>query len=108
MSPEAREILTNKEVLAVNQDKLGHAGKRISKDGDAELWGKPLDQGAYAVAFFNRDSVTMPVSIRWSSLQLNGTPKLRDLWPHADHESNPEGFTVNVPAHDAVLLRISP
>ena len=108
MSAETKEILTDKEVVAVNQDNLGHAGERIAKDGDAEVWAKSLDHGAYAVAFFNPGPVAMPVSIRWSSLKLNKTPNVRDLWAHADRQSSPEGFTANVPAHDVVLIRVSP
>ena len=108
MSGETKELLMNKEVVAVDQDKLGHAGQRISKDDDLEVWTKSLDDGSYAVAFFNRGSVARPVSIRWSNLKLKTTPKLRDLWAHADRQSSQEGFTEDVPAHDVVLLRVFP
>ena len=45
MTPETKEILTNKEVIAVDQDMLGKAGYPVSKKGPVEVWAKPLDQG---------------------------------------------------------------
>ena len=54
MTAETKEILLNREVIAVDQDKLGKAATQISKDGDKEVWARPLDKGAYAVGLFNR------------------------------------------------------
>ena len=108
MSPEITGILTNKEVIAVNQDKLGRAGERVSKNGDIEVWVRSLDAGAYAVAFFNRGLTPAPGSLRWTSLEIDHTPKVRDLWQHVDVPSSADGFTVSVPGHDVVLIRVSP
>jgi alpha-galactosidase len=108
MSPQTKEILTNKEVIAVDQDELGSAGDRLSKEGDAEVWAKPLADGSYAVALFNRGVVDIQVSVRWANLEINSKPRVRDLWAHADRECTREGFRARVPSHDAVLIRVSP
>ncbi len=54
MTPEIKEILTNKEVIAVNQDPLGMQGRRVRKNGDADVWAKQLKDGSRAVVLFNR------------------------------------------------------
>ena len=54
MTPEIKEILTNAEVIAVNQDKLGQEGRRVRKDGDVEVWSKAMADGSRAVILFNR------------------------------------------------------
>lgn len=108
MPAKTKAILTNKEVIAVNQDKLGRAAESLSKNGDLEVWVKSLDAGAYAVALFNRGSAPAPVSLRWASLEMTAAPKVRDLWEHAELRSDQDRFTANVPAHDVVLIRVSP
>jgi alpha-galactosidase len=101
------EILTNREVIAINRDRLGKAGFRITKDGDREVWAKPLDKGAYAVALFNRGATETEISVKWSDLKLGGKLKVRDLWSHADRGSVADGFTAQVPSHGVVLIRLT-
>jgi alpha-galactosidase len=102
-----RKILLNKEVIAVDQDALGKQGHRIARDGETEVWAKPLTNGAVAVALFNRGSSESEVRIKWADLQLNGKLKVRDLWAHADLGANGDGFTSKVASHGVVLLRVS-
>jgi alpha-galactosidase len=108
MSAETKEILTNKEVIAVDQDPLGKGGYRLARNGDTEIWVKPLEKGAYAVAFFNGGSSEAEVSIKWADLKLNGKLKVRDLWAHADRGSTADGFSSMVTAHGVVMIRVSP
>ena len=107
MTPEIREILINKEVIAVDQDKLGKAGSRLTKGGDTEVWSRPLDKGAYAVALFNRGESEADVSVKWSDLKLSGSHKVRDLWAHADRGGQADGFTAKVAPHGVVMIRVS-
>jgi len=65
-------LITNDEVLAVNQDPLGHQADRILKDGDKEVWTRPLEDGSMAVGFFNRGLFEDKISISWEKLGLKG------------------------------------
>jgi alpha-galactosidase len=75
-------ILTNKEVIAIDQDALGKEATRVSKDGDAEVWARPLAAGGYAVGLFNRGPETSKITARWSDIGITPTVRVRDLWKH--------------------------
>ncbi len=70
-------ILTNREVIAVNQDKDGKQGRRLSKSGDAEVWTRPLSDGAQAIAFFNRCAEAAKITFKMYAL----SPEL--IFPHS-------------------------
>jgi alpha-galactosidase len=106
MTPEIREILTNQDVIAVDQDKLGKEAQRLAKDGDTEVWSRPLEKGAYAVALFNRGADAAPVSVKWADLKVTGKPHVRDLWEHKDVGATADGYTATVPSHGVVMLRV--
>jgi alpha-galactosidase len=82
MSAATRSILLNREIIAIDQDPLGKQASRVFKDGDAEVWARPLADGARAVLFLNRGTKPLPISIMATALgfpaSLNLT--LRDLW----------------------------
>jgi len=105
MSPETRDILTNREVIAVDQDVLGRQGTRlIARDG-VELWGKPLKGGAKAIALFNRNGADAAASFSWSDAGLSRKPSaVRDLWRHADATAADDGLRYAIPAHGVVML----
>jgi alpha-galactosidase len=107
MTADTKEILLNREVIAVDQDKLGKAGTQISKDGDREVWAKPLDKGAHAVGLFNRGEEDAQITVKWTDLQLKGKQKVRDLWAHADRGAVADQFTAKVPAHGVVMIRVA-
>jgi alpha-galactosidase len=104
MTPAALSILTNREVIAVDQDKLGRQGFRVSAQGDWEIWKRPLAGGAMAVALFNRGAQPASMTADWQALGVRANPKVRDLWAHRDVTA-PGHFTVTVPAHGVVMLR---
>ena len=107
MSPAILEILTNREVIAVDQDKDGKQGKRVWKSGDQEIWSRPLAGGAQAVGMFNRGAEAARMSIRWADLGVTGKARVRDLWLHQDvHWQGPE-YSETVPSHCVVMLRLS-
>jgi len=107
MTPTILEILTNREVIAVDQDKDGKQGRRIAKSGDQEVWVRPLSGGAQAIGLFNRGDAPAKITAKWSDLGLKAHAHARDLWAHSDLKLDGEEYSVTVPAHGVVMLRIA-
>jgi hypothetical protein len=97
-------LLTNNEVLAVNQDPLGAPAKRLTQQDKTEVWVKPLKNGNKAIGLFNRGDKAAEVSLQWADAGLSGYRTLRDLWNHKDLGAHQGKFAVSVPAHGAVML----
>ncbi|HEY7307401.1 MAG TPA: glycoside hydrolase family 27 protein [Bryobacteraceae bacterium] len=108
VSTDVMEILTNKEVIAVDQDPLGKQARRVAKNGDTEIWSRPLQDGSYAVGLFNRGEASAKVTSRWSDVGLSGTGKVRDLWTHTNLGSVPNEYSADVAPHGGVLIRVEP
>jgi len=110
MDESTRSILLNKEVIAVDQDALGVQGHRVWKDGDREVWVKPLSGGARAVLLFNRGA--QPATIRATAEQLGYPPHLRasvrDLWAHKALRRWLGAIEATVQPHGVALFRIAP
>jgi alpha-galactosidase len=107
MTDETKEILLNKEVIAIDQDRAGHQGHRVAQDGETETWVRELADGAMAVAFFNRGATETTMKAVWKDLGIAKATKVRDLWTHADLTGTAEGFSAMVPSHGVILLRVS-
>jgi alpha-galactosidase len=107
MSPETLATLTNRDVIAVDQDKLGMQGYRVSAVGPLEIWEKPLSGGAKAVALFNRGESESPMTLELKAVGFGQGAKLRDLWTGQPVSSSAGSYTAAVPSHGAVLLRVS-
>src|SRR5258705_62739 len=108
MSPAIHDILTNREVIAVSQDKEGKQGRRISKTGDQEIWSRKLAGNAQAVALFNRAQAATKINLKWTDLDLASAPAhIRNLWSHTDVSAVAAEFSATVAPHGVVLLRIS-
>jgi alpha-galactosidase len=110
MDESTRSILLNKEVIAIDQDPLGVQGHRVAKDGDREVWVKPLTGGGRALLLFNRGET--PATIRASADQL-GWPagvraKVRDLWAHKDLSRWSGSIEATVEPHGVVMYRVAP
>ena len=106
MNPAILDILTNREVIAVDQDKAGKQGARVWKSGDQEIWSRPLSGGATAMAIFNRATESAKVTVRWGELEMSGR-HLRDLWLHQDIAWPGPAYELTVPGHGVVMLRVS-
>jgi len=105
MKPETFQILTNREVIAVDQDREGKQGKQVWKSGDQEIWMRTLSKGTRAVAFFNRGAEAVKVPVNWNELGINSKSRLRDVWEHKDLAAPlPDSF--NVPSHGVVMLTV--
>ena len=106
LKPSALSILTNIEVIAVDQDRLGVQGHRVSAEGPLEVWMKPLADGSKAVGLFNRDLGTTPITTRFRDLGLIGAVSVRDLWAKKDLGVYLDHFTAAVPGHGVMMLRL--
>ena len=102
-------LLTNDEVLEVNQDPLGRQATRIAKQADAEVWAKDMEDGSKAVGLFNRnDDKATELTLRWTDLALTGKRRVRDLWRQQDLGVFESRFRARVAVHGVVLVRIFP
>jgi len=106
MSPATLEILTNKEVIAIDQDRLGEQAKQVWKSSDQEIWTRPLSGGASAVAIFNRGKDEAKITVKWGDLGLSKKKTVRDLWLHQDSASSGPDYVATVPGHGVVMLRV--
>jgi alpha-galactosidase len=106
MTPDTLSILTNREVVAIDQDAKGIQGRRIAQEGPLELWAKPLADGSTAVGLFNRGESTNPVTLNFESIGVHGSAQVKDLWNHSDLGSFRGKYTVEIPRHGAALVRV--
>lgn len=99
-------LLTNDEVIDVDQDPLGKPGFRVSKTGDVEVWKRELEDGSIAVGLFNRGEKETEVTALWSDLSISGKHIVRDLWRQKDLGKFNNKFSSKVPRHGVVLVKI--
>ncbi len=114
MSDEIRDILTNRDVIAVNQDPLGVQGRIVLDRGyGMQVWAKPLADGSVAVALFNQRDGEMGGSVSWHEIGLGpGAATVRDLWTreqveHVDDGTIATRLQKRVPGHGVVMLRVT-
>ena len=120
MTKETLEILTNPEVIAIDQDSLGVQGFRYNDNQDGvEVWVKPLKNGDWAVCFLNRSLKGHELNLDWSrnivsddisKTTLNANEKtysIRDLWTKKDLGSTQDKLHANVPSRDVLMLRLT-
>jgi alpha-galactosidase len=106
MTPDTLAILTNPEVIAVDQDALGMQGHRVAQEGQLEVWVKLLADGSRAVGLFNRGESVMPVTAHFRDVGAGDTASVRDLWEKRDLGVFNSSFTAQVPKHGVVLLKV--
>ncbi|HUQ09677.1 MAG TPA: NPCBM/NEW2 domain-containing protein [Steroidobacteraceae bacterium] len=99
-------LLTNDEVIDVDQDPLGQAAHRVWSDARREIWARPLSDGTLAVGLFNRGLAPREVTVQWSQLGLTGRQRVRDLWRRADVGSFADSFSATVPRHGVVFIKV--
>jgi len=107
MSPGALAILTNPDVIAIDQDPLGRQGDRVRAEGPLEIWSKPLSQGRTAVGLFNRSDLPAYMEVDLADVGITGEAQAWDVW--AGRDLGPlKRYRVLVPDHGVVLLRLTP
>jgi alpha-galactosidase len=99
-------LLSNDEVLAVDQDPLGKQASRIWMDGDLEIWAKDMADGSKAVGLFNRGEMDAPIKVTWAQLGITGKHHVRDLWRQKNLGRFSNSFSATVPRHGVELVKI--
>ncbi len=111
ITPATLSILTNSEVIAVNQDTTGLQGRIVRDNGAGlQVWAKKLNglfSDERAVALFNRTAAAASMSINWNELDLVGSATARDLWSHTNLGVIDSTYTVTVPSHGVVMLKVT-
>ncbi len=100
------DLLTNDEVLEVNQDPLGRQAARRAQDGLLEVWSKAMSDGTVAVGLFNRGIESATVQAKWAELGLAGKQPVRDLWQRKELGEFDGVFQAAVPPHGVVLVKV--
>jgi hypothetical protein len=100
-------LLTNDEVLAVNQDPLGKQANRVFDENEIQYWLKEMSDGSVALGIFNLNDGVENIYLNLTDLNLNGTFVFRDLWRQNDLGQFNEGMDVTLPGHGVLLLKIS-
>jgi alpha-galactosidase len=110
MKPEIHDILTNKEVIAIDQDALGKQGKRIRHENNQDVFVKPLAGGGVAVLLLNRGAAEQTISFTWEQLGLGAGKGFngRDLWEHKDLGKLAKQFSSPVASHGVVMITLKP
>ncbi len=119
MSQETKDIILNKEVIAVDQDPLGHQALRYLTDSGIEYWFKPLVNDEWAFCILNRTLEPREITLDWKEFDFEDLTfhrktdlgskvyKIRDLWKHKDDGTTEKNRTITVPGHDVVMYRLS-
>jgi alpha-galactosidase len=109
MDAVTKEILLNREVIAVDQDPAGTPARRLERRGEVEVLVRDMSDGSIVVGFFNRGEQTAKVDLDWRRLgdRFGQGATARDLWRRTAVAPG-RAFTGSVPRHGVVLLRVSP
>jgi hypothetical protein len=109
MSAATRATLTNREMIAIDQDALGRQGTKVAEDASGlQVYQKVLSgTGRRAVVLLNRTGSAATITARWSSLGLTGSAAVRDVWAGADRGTFASSYATSVPAGEAVLLTVT-
>jgi alpha-galactosidase len=108
MTRESVALLSNPELIAVNQDKLARQGRRVAQTGDTQVWARPLADGSLAVAFFNTGPRVTSVEVTWEQLGIEGSRLVRDLWWHENLGIAVDSYVVVLAAGTSMLVTLSP
>ena len=102
-------LLSNDEVIAVNQDALGKEAKQVIANKLYQVWMKPLEDGTYAIGLFNLSNQYQQIRIKWSDIGLNSTTmKVHDLWQQIDLGSFTNSFNSKVAPHGVTFIKVKP
>lgn len=101
-----RNLLGNREVIAIDQDPLGKAAHRVTSDGWTEVWARPLADGRVAVGLFNRGPVDAPVNVKLADVGAASGARVHYPWTREDGRDAGDSFTATVPRHGVVLITL--
>lgn len=101
-------VLTNDEIIEVDQDPLGKPGYRVTKKDNLEVWKRELEDGSIAVGLFNRGEEPARVTASWHDLGITGKQKIRDLWRQKELGKFTIQYSEQVGRHGVVMVKITP
>ena len=110
MSADTKRILTNDELIRINQDALGVQGSKVMVNGSSEVWAGPLYDGSNAVLLLNRGATTVGITAEWKDFNLDPSTdaSVRDLWSHSDIGVMKGSVSATVASHGVAVYRITP
>ena len=107
LDPFTLNLLTNDEVIAIDQDPLGRTARRVTVFGAINVFRKELADGSVALGFFNRGDVPHTITVKLDRIGLGGAQRVRDLWRQKDLGEFTIDLPVTVESHDAQLLKVT-
>jgi alpha-galactosidase len=107
MKAGTRDILTNRDVIAIDQDPLGRQGYRAGMQQDLEVFVKPLQGGDTAVCLFNRGDQEKKLDFVWKDFAIAGNHRIKDVWKNADAGTTATPLHATIGRHQVILLRLS-
>jgi alpha-galactosidase len=111
MKPEYQAMMTDKDVLAIDQDALGKQGFRALADPgkNIEIWVRELSHGEWAVCALNTNAAATEITVEWNRLwTIQGAFKVQDVWAKKPAGDNSKAYTAKVDSHDVLLFRLTP
>lgn len=106
MSNETKELLTNRDIIAVDQDPAANHPKQTDLGNDVLVWTREMSDGSKVVTIFNKGDNAGPVNLNWSKIGMNAPTSARNLWTHEDVSLSGDSYNVTVPTHGVIALRI--
>jgi len=102
-------LLTNDEVIAVDQDILGKQAQQMIANDSYQVWMKELEDGSHALGIFNLKDSYQTIAINWNDISLSkaGDKKVRDLWRQKDIGVFEDSFSTNVAPHGVTLIKVA-
>lgn len=106
MSEATKQILLNKEIIAVDQDKATKPGSRVISDDQKEIWVKQLNDGSKAIVIFNKQDTEATLSLNFKDINITKKAKIRDLWSHNDKGTFTDSYSAKVAPHGVVMIKL--
>jgi alpha-galactosidase len=107
LDPFTYSLISNDEVLEVDQDSLVKQATCVAQDGEVSIYAKPLEDGRVAVGLFNRGLAPADATLKWAAIKVEGKQAVRDLWRQKDLGVFDDQFSSPVPSHGVVFVSIS-
>lgn len=110
MPDEIKKILTNKNLIAINQDILGKQGFKILDEGNFEIWQKPLANGAIAICLLNLENRDNSFTVEWNSIKIkdfSGVYDIKNLWQDKIIGNTEAAIGINIPARDVLIYLLT-
>ena len=106
MSEATKQILLNREIIAVDQDKATKPGSRVISDDKKEIWVKSLNDGSKAVVIFNKQDTEATLSLNFKYINATKKAKIRDLWSHSDKGTFTDAYSAKIAPHGVVMIKL--